>query len=797
MKVSVIIPFHEGLSFLEDCLGSLKDQTFKDFDVLIVCDHVKENIDEFLKDYKDSLSISMYQLPVGKTGVAAARNLGLDKASGEYIYFLDSDDYLFENALEILVQGTEQGADIVYGKKKNTWFKRSVFFATFIPDTSENENEDDEDTNDSAQLNAENGKEDDSDSSVDDNSIIDDEAKGEEDGLDGDSEDEQSDENDSDRLLQSIESNMNNAHSILISKRKGFKNVSVLHILMKRTIIEDNKIRFRENLLYFSDLPFLVEVCSKAQIYEKRMVAKYIKRKHNDPINFPSLSQKKDPNRFFECLEAYKVAISQIPKDSTLRDRVDKKMIVYYVKLYAPRLRRSNNDAWRTERFDLMRNIMKDINPHVIKELKGYRKKLIKALIKGDIKKSIRIVNVHLGFIKVKKLMKSQRARMRYLYTHFFMKKPIVENLVLLESFFGKSYSDSPKYIYEYLSKNYPGKYRFIWVIDKKGTEIPYKHTKIKRFSYRYAYYLARSKYYVFNGRQPEWVKKREGNIFLETWHGTPLKKLVFDQEDVSSATPRYKAQVYKQSRAWDYLIAANYFSSEVFKRCFMFNKVMLETGYPRNDILHAPNKDEIAASIRKKLNIPTNKKTILYAPTWRDDEFYGKGEYKFELQLDLHKMKKELGDEYVILLRTHYFIADSLDVTGLEDFAYNLSKYDDISELYLISDILITDYSSVFFDYANLKRPMLFFTYDLEKYRDVLRGFYIDIEEELPGPLLFTTDEIIDGIKNINHINEKYSDRYEVFYEKFCGLEDGHASEKVAKAVFQLGREKIEHSNK
>ena len=158
--------------------------------------------------------------------------------------------------------------------------------------------------------------------------------------------------------------------------------------------------------------------------------------------------------------------------------------------------------------------------------------------------------------------------------------------------------------------------------------------------------------------------------------------------------------------------------------------------------------------------------------------------------------MKEELGKEYVILLRTHYFIADALDVTGLEDFAYNLSKYDDISELYLISDILITDYSSVFFDYANLKRPMLFFTYDLEKYRDVLRGFYIDIEEELPGPLLYTSEEIIDSIKNIDKITKKYSERYEQFYEKFCGLEEGNASEKVARAVFQLGGENIDKRN-
>jgi CDP-glycerol glycerophosphotransferase len=381
----------------------------------------------------------------------------------------------------------------------------------------------------------------------------------------------------------------------------------------------------------------------------------------------------------------------------------------------------------------------------LLKSYKRYSRKLLKALYAGEINRAEAIVDRHVKWKKFKRITKNRYTFSKFLYTRFFLRRPVKKDWVFCESFFGKSYSDSPKYVYEYLSKKYPGKYRFIWVIDKKHTKIPYRHTKVKRFSIRYAYYLARSKYYIFNGRQPEWVKKRKGNVFLQTWHGTPLKKLVFDLEDINSATPRYKNQTYNQSRAWDYLIAANQYSSDIFRRCFMYKKSMLETGYPRNDIMHYDNKDEIAARVKAKLGIPKDKKTILYAPTWRDDEFYTKGKYKFTLKLDLPLLKEKLGNEYVILLRTHYFIADSLDVTGLEDFAYNLSKYDDISELYLISDILITDYSSVFFDYANLKRPMLFFTYDLEKYRDVLRGFYIDIEEELPGPLLFTTEGVIN----------------------------------------------------
>lgn len=192
--------------------------------------------------------------------------------------------------------------------------------------------------------------------------------------------------------------------------------------------------------------------------------------------------------------------------------------------------------------------------------------------------------------------------------------------------------------------------------------------------------------------------------MFVETWHGTPLKRLVFDQEEVTSASPKYKQQFYRQRQEWDYLVSANPFSTKTFRSCFMYEGKMLEYGYPRNDILYWPNKDQIAKDLREKLGIPKDKKTILYAPTWRDDEHYGKGEYKFTLALDLKLMMEKLSDEYVVLLRTHHYIADNIDTTGLEGFVYNLSKYDDISEIYLISDICITDYSSVFFDFANLK---------------------------------------------------------------------------------------------
>nr|WP_275584398.1 CDP-glycerol glycerophosphotransferase family protein [Pullulanibacillus pueri] len=370
------------------------------------------------------------------------------------------------------------------------------------------------------------------------------------------------------------------------------------------------------------------------------------------------------------------------------------------------------------------------------------------------------------------------------LYRSLFTKMPMKENYVVFESFLGKNYSDSPKYIYEYMQKYCP-EYKFVWIYADQRREIPGNPKQVKRFSFAYYYYLGRSKYWVSNSRLPKHLNKRKGNIYIQTWHGTPLKKLVFDMKDVYSANPNYKKDFYEQSRRWDYLVSANQYSSDIFRRAFKYSKPMLEYGYPRNDIMYAENRDQIAKSIKAKLGIPAGKRVILYAPTWRDDEYYGAGKYKFSLKLDLERMRNELGEDYVVILRMHYFIADNLDIGDYSGFAFNFSKYDDIADLYLISDILITDYSSVFFDYANLRRPILFFTYDLEKYRDTLRGFYIDIEREVPGPLLKTSGDVINAIKNIEKIEEEYRGKYKAFTERFCSWEKGVASEQIVKHVF------------
>jgi CDP-glycerol glycerophosphotransferase len=366
---------------------------------------------------------------------------------------------------------------------------------------------------------------------------------------------------------------------------------------------------------------------------------------------------------------------------------------------------------------------------------------------------------------------------------------PVSKKLVMFESFLGKQFSDNPRAMYEYMKEHYP-KYNLVWSVDRQSAEIFEKEgiPYIKRFSLGWLISMNRAGYWVTNSRFPLWIPKPKHTTYVQTWHGTPLKKLAADMDQVlmpGTNTDDYKRNFLKEAAKWDYLVSPNAYSTEIFKRAFRFHRTMLETGYPRNDILYLNNNEEYITNLKQKLLLPS-KKVILYAPTWRDNQFHRKGKYKFDLELDLLSMKEELGDEYVVILRLHYLVAENIDLSPYEGFVYDFSKYEDIRELYLISDLLITDYSSVFFDYANLKRPILFFVYDLEDYRDNLRGFYLDFEESAPGPLYKKTSQIVQEIKEIDSSGYEISKKYEEFYQKYCYLENGCASKRTVEAIFK-----------
>lgn len=355
------------------------------------------------------------------------------------------------------------------------------------------------------------------------------------------------------------------------------------------------------------------------------------------------------------------------------------------------------------------------------------------------------------------------------------------QNLVIFESFLGKSYAGNPKYIYQYLLENFGDKFTYVWSYNKEE-ELPGNPIVVKRGSKEYFKHLARAKYWIGNVVFPVHNKRPE-TVYLQTWHGTPLKRLGFDI-DVSGPETLARESFYRESRNWNYLISANNYSSEIFSRAFRFNKKVLEIGYPHNDILVA-GKDEEKVAIKNNIGLPQDKKVILYAPTWRDNQSTSAWNFSFGLKIDLLDFHSRLGDEYILLIKTHHLISTLLDCEDLPSSCINVSDLDDVQELSLISDILITDYSSVFYDYAVQKKPVLFYAYDLEEYETEMRGFYVNMTEELPGPVLRTSEQLMDAIENIEDIQAEYDERYQEFDNKYCSLDDGQSSKRAVELVF------------
>lgn len=380
----------------------------------------------------------------------------------------------------------------------------------------------------------------------------------------------------------------------------------------------------------------------------------------------------------------------------------------------------------------------------------------------------------------------------RLLYRLVYRFIPCQKETILFISFHGRGYSDNPKALHEYISKHPKyQKYRCIFAIkNHREKNLQIDNAKIiEYFSIPYFFYLARSKYWIANCKLPKYVLKKPSQIYLQTWHGTPLKKLAHDIVVPEGTTFYRSGMSIEEMRStydddvskYNYMISPSAFTTEVFQSAFKIERQrLIETGYPRNDILSNYQNSDLEA-IKAKLNLPSNKKVILYAPTWRDNSFNLKG-YTFKLKVDFKKWQKTLGKDYVVIFKPHYLIVNDFDLESVKDFVYFVDPKEDISSLYLIADILVTDYSSVFFDYAILRRPIYFYMYDLDSYRDELRGFYLDIYQDLPGKVIENEDSLLEKISQ----SEFDYDKLKLFNQRFNNHEDGNASKRVLDILFK-----------
>jgi CDP-glycerol glycerophosphotransferase len=351
-----------------------------------------------------------------------------------------------------------------------------------------------------------------------------------------------------------------------------------------------------------------------------------------------------------------------------------------------------------------------------------------------------------------------------------------LSNAVLFESFSGRLIGDSPKDIFLFLRKNRPD-LKLYWTIST-SSQAPQGSIGLVRGSRKWLRVLATAKYLVNNANFPSYFRKAQGQVYLQTWHGTPIKRL--GREIIKNKLSKiYLQTMDREATFWDYLISPSPYCTEVFPAALNYSGPIIETGYPRNDrLIIQPS--GVRSQIRKQLGVADGVNLVLYAPTWRDFNRGPNGQWESENFL---KLNAEMPVGFQLAYRGHSntHLSHESHSTGE---AIDLTLFPDVTQLYLAADVLITDYSSVMFDFTVTGKPILFLAPDLSRYEEE-RGFYFDYRATVPGPVLKTPQDVLDALSRLDKIKNEYAAKYKNWQERFNPLEDGHSTKRVVEIVF------------
>ncbi|BBC95672.1 CDP-glycerol glycerophosphotransferase family protein [Streptomyces griseofuscus] len=361
------------------------------------------------------------------------------------------------------------------------------------------------------------------------------------------------------------------------------------------------------------------------------------------------------------------------------------------------------------------------------------------------------------------------------------LSRPVDADLAVFAAYWERGVACNPAAIAAKLAELAPHIHP-VWVVSKDNTALlPPGTDHVVPGTRRYWEVLATAKYLVNNVNFPNAVVKRPDAIHLQTHHGTPLKRMGLDQIEHPAAAKGldFEALLARIDR-WDYSVSANSHSTRMWERAYPARYTSLDHGYPRNDVFYTSGADAVRAA-RARLGIAPGKTAVLYAPTHRD---YEAG---FTPRLDLAELADRLGEDTVLLVRAHYFYGGATSpLTGLRRSGrlIDVSSYDPVEELCLAADALVTDYSSIMFDYANLDRPIVVYADDWETYRTT-RGVYFDLMTDHPGQVARTQEELTEIFRSGAWRDETAAKARTAFRRRFCEYDDGRAAERVVRRVF------------
>ena len=701
IKVSVIVPAYNTEPYIENCIESIENQSYKNFEIIVINDGSTDNtlykINNFISKYKNIKLIN-----IDNHGQGYARNLALKESSGKYVLFLDSDDFIDDTTLELCVNKIENdNSDLVvfdwkqydYSKEKYIYNNSNIFYKY---NSLEGEN------------------------------------------------------------------------CLELFKIKHYFTVNKLY---RKSFLISNKIEYGEGYIY-EDNPFWVKVvvnAKKVSIIHSPLYNVGIATKSTTRNN---IETKKHYDGFITaCREIAKELKKNPERDySSLYAYLMKKFVLYYRKRVPKKYHNSFIKDFASTMGEMPKLWNYDINSTMIKisykyglflEKNHWKFYLFFKLMRFKrrtftgfriLKKKIKFV---INGIKYKMAYKldNPRSYAKVIFNRYQNKA--LEPKILFMGFDNK-YTGNSRYLFEELKTAGFSNIKFVSQINPDLDE-NYRVEPNSKIMYEEFY---TSKVVILESWVPAKYMKKERQKWIQLWHGTPLKKMLFDSNEyeIMSVNKRHKIQKFYDISRWDYLLVDNPKINKYFHTSFLFHtKQMINFGYPRvKYLLDNKNNIHLKNEVKKRLNINDDKKNILYLPTWRDYN-YGKEDDQFDRNyiLDVKKLNDILGDNYRIIEKNHFYLKGNDS-----NVIHNVSL--ETQELLLICDYLITDYSSVMFDGFAIDIPVLMYVNDFDKYQKS-RGIYDDIWNDIKKYSTDNIEDLANMIKDYdfagyNNIKEKYS---------------------------------------
>lgn len=369
---------------------------------------------------------------------------------------------------------------------------------------------------------------------------------------------------------------------------------------------------------------------------------------------------------------------------------------------------------------------------------------------------------------------------------YFVPSRKKLTNAVVFESFGGAGANDSCKALDRQFARRAPEISRY-WSVKDRSVQVPEGAIPLIIGSEKWFETLSRAQLLINNNNFPSFFRKDPRQFYLQTWHGTPLKRIGNDVPPTNLSL-RYRALMQRETQFWDLLLAQSPVASKILARAFDYSGAIFDRGYPRNDLLIPSHDGGLRREgTRSKLGIYDDRTVVLYAPTWRDNLKEKSGRYRRTDFLGMDEVAGHFKNDLVVLYRGHSNVAGSRQLRLPSNSVIDVTSYAEVNDLILASDLLVTDYSSIMFDYCVTGKPIVFVAPDFDVYSGKTRGFYFDFEEIAPGPLLRDPKEAYRYLADPGLATHDFESAYRAFVEKFAPYDDGQAAHRAWESLRKM----------